>query len=75
MDCRFKHIFGGKPKGPTYFYPMMYGMNIKNNFEALVIEWAIRYLNEQMGISLHNITPPIVQEIAQFATRKAYSIR
>lgn len=64
---KFKNIFGNKPDGKIYFYPIMYKLNLENNFDALVAEWTIRYLNEQMGIAMKNITPSLVEEIATFA--------
>jgi uncharacterized ion transporter superfamily protein YfcC len=71
MKFNILNIFGSKPSEKVYFYPLMYSLNLRNNFDALVAEWAIRYLNEQMGMSMKSITPSLVTEIAAFAKSEA----
>lgn len=67
MGFLYKNIFGEKPKHQQFFYPLMETMNISNNYDALIIEWVIRYLSEQMGMNYSNITSSLVAEIAAYA--------
>ncbi len=74
MQTTILNLFGKKTTVKQFFYPIMHTMNLKNNYDAIVAEMVIRYLNEQLGIAMSNITPDFVEEIANYAKLRSLSV-